>query len=148
MLRICAWLLGLAFCISKVLEYTLKVRAGISPATNSFYSYYFFITIVHFLHVIAGMVFIGYCRFGARARVGTKGYVTGLENVGLFWHFDRVFIRVRPRHRRPALGLIEVTRLPSRPQLPHKSVCADCRGPLSLCSAKASPIEPSPDTHS
>jgi nitric oxide reductase NorE protein len=92
-----AWLLGLAFGLSKLAEYSLKIRAGITPATNSFYSFYFFITLVHFLHVIAGMVFIGYCRSQARSRAGTGQYLTGLENVGLFWHFvDVLWVFIFP----------------------------------------------------
>jgi nitric oxide reductase NorE protein len=92
-----AWLLGLAFSVDKIAEYYLKIHAGITPATNSFFSFYFFITMVHFLHVIAGMIFIGYCRSKARLRVGTDGYVTGLENAGLFWHFvDVLWIFIFP----------------------------------------------------
>jgi nitric oxide reductase NorE protein len=92
-----AWLLGLMFCVSKLLEYHAKIHAGITPATNSFFSYYFFITFIHFLHVIAGMIFIAYCRNHARAGVGAAGYVTGLENVGLFWHFvDVLWIFIFP----------------------------------------------------
>jgi len=92
-----AWMLGLAFSIDKFVEYVLTIRAGITPATNSFFSFYFFITIVHFLHVIAGMLFIGYCRGKARSRAGMAGYVTGLENVGLFWHFvDVLWIFIFP----------------------------------------------------
>ncbi|MGC2032148.1 MAG: cytochrome c oxidase subunit 3 [Steroidobacteraceae bacterium] len=92
-----AWLLGLAFSVDKIAEYYLKLSAGITPATNSFFSFYFFITLVHFLHVIAGMFFIGYCRSNARLRIGTDGYVIGLENVGLFWHFvDVLWIFIFP----------------------------------------------------
>jgi nitric oxide reductase NorE protein len=92
-----AWLLGLAFSVDKFAEYYLKIHAGITPATNSFFSFYFFITAVHFLHVIAGMFFIGYCRSKARLRIGTGGYVIGLENVGLFWHFvDVLWIFIFP----------------------------------------------------
>jgi len=92
-----AWLLGLAFSIDKFLEYYLKIRAGITPATNSFFSFYYFITVVHFLHVIAGMLFIGYCRGKARHHSGTAGYMTGLQNVGLFWHFvDVLWIFIFP----------------------------------------------------
>jgi nitric oxide reductase NorE protein len=81
-----AWLLGLAFSIVKLGEYRLKIKAGWTPATNSFFSFYFFITSVHLLHVLAGMVFIAHCRGGARARVGTSRYLSLLENTGLFWH--------------------------------------------------------------
>jgi nitric oxide reductase NorE protein len=92
-----AWLLGLAFSVDKIAEYYLKIHAGITPATNSFFSFYFFITMVHFLHVIAGMIFIGYCRSKARLRIGTDGYVIGLENAGLFWHFvDVLWIFIFP----------------------------------------------------
>jgi nitric oxide reductase NorE protein len=92
-----AWLLGLAFSVDKFAEYYLKFTAGITPATNSFFSFYFFITLVHFLHVIAGMLFIGNCRSNARLRIGTDGYVIGLENVGLFWHFvDVLWIFIFP----------------------------------------------------
>jgi heme/copper-type cytochrome/quinol oxidase subunit 3 len=52
---------------------------------------------VHFLHVIAGMLFIGYSRSKARNRAGMAGYVTGLENAGLFWHFvDVLWIFIFP----------------------------------------------------
>ena len=92
-----ALLLGSAFAASKALEYWLKFRAGINPATNSFFSFYFFITIVHFLHVIAGMICIAYCRRHAGTRTGTPRYQAGLENVGLFWHLvDVLWIFIFP----------------------------------------------------
>lgn len=92
-----ALLLGSAFAVSKALEYMLKFRAGINPATNSFFSFYFFITIVHFLHVVAGMICIAYCRRHAGARAGTPRYQAGLENVGLFWHLvDVLWIFIFP----------------------------------------------------
>jgi nitric oxide reductase NorE protein len=92
-----AFLLGLAFVVNKAIEYYLKIRAGITPATNSFYSFYFFITVVHLLHVIAGMLCIAYCRAHAVTRVGSKQFQAGLENVGLFWHFvDVLWIFIFP----------------------------------------------------
>lgn len=92
-----AWLLGLAFCVNKLAEYYHTITSGITPASNPFYSYYFFITFIHFMHVIAGMMFIAYFRSVARASAATKRYVTGLENVGLFWHFvDVLWIFIFP----------------------------------------------------
>src|SRR5260370_5442464 len=81
-----AWMLGLVFSINKFVEYYLKIRAGITPATNSFFSFYYFITMVHFLHVIAGMLFIGYCRGKARHPAGTAAYLPGLENLAFIRH--------------------------------------------------------------
>jgi nitric oxide reductase NorE protein len=89
--------LGLIFIVNKVVEYTLEVHAGITPATNSFFSYYYFITFVHLLHVVAGVGFIAYFRSLAAARTGSLAYQIQLENVGLFWHFvDVIWIFIFP----------------------------------------------------
>ena len=92
-----ALLLGLAFAVNKVTEYTIEVRAGFTPATNSFFSYYYFITFAHFMHVIAGMIFIAYFRNKAATQAGTARYQIGLENAGHFWHFvDVLWIFIFP----------------------------------------------------
>lgn len=82
-----ALICGLGFSVSKLTEYAGKFAAGISPVTNSFYSFYFLLTMIHFLHVLAGMVFIAHCLAQARAETGQPAYLTKLENTGLFWHF-------------------------------------------------------------
>lgn len=90
------WLLGLLFCINKVAEYHSKLHAGFTPASNSFFSYYFFITAIHFAHVIAGMIFIAYA-YNAAGRSPGENQVIRLENVGLFWHFvDVLWIFIFP----------------------------------------------------
>lgn len=92
-----AFLLGFAFAVNKLVEYYLKIHSGITPATNAFFSFYFFITFVHFFHVIAGMICVAYCRRHALTRTGSREYQTGLENVGLFWHLiDVLWIFIFP----------------------------------------------------
>lgn len=80
-------LLALVFVANKLAEYTAKFDAGLTPLSNGFFTFYFLITGIHFLHVLGGMIFITHCR----ARIGAEGrepsYLTKLENVGLFWHF-------------------------------------------------------------
>ena len=78
---------GAMFVASKVTEYSEKFAAGITPVTNSFFSFYFLLTMIHFLHVLAGMVFMAHCLSRARAETGLPGFVPKLENTGLFWHF-------------------------------------------------------------
>jgi nitric oxide reductase NorE protein len=82
-----ALVFGAMFGVSKLTEYAGKFAAGITPVTNSFYSFYFLLTFIHFLHVLAGMVFLGHCLARARAEAGQPGYLAKLENTGLFWHF-------------------------------------------------------------
>ena len=78
---------GTAFAVSKLTEYAGKFADGITPVTNSFYSFYFLLTMIHFLHVLAGMVFIAHCLARAKAESGQPAYLTKIENTGLFWHF-------------------------------------------------------------
>lgn len=78
---------GAAFAVSKLAEYAGKFAGGITPVTNSFYSFYFLLTMIHFLHVLAGMVFIAHCLARAGAETGQPAYLAKLENTGLFWHF-------------------------------------------------------------
>jgi len=78
---------GAMFSASKLTEYVGKFAAGITPVTNSFYSLYFLLTMIHFLHVLAGMVFIAHCLGRARVEAGLTVFVAKLENTGLFWHF-------------------------------------------------------------
>lgn len=86
-----------AFGVNKIIEYSQKIAEGHGPATNSFYSFYFFMTGVHFLHVLGGTAFIFHCFGRARAQAGTEGYRRKIENVGLFWHFvDLLWLFIFP----------------------------------------------------
>lgn len=78
---------GAGFAVSKLTEYAGKFADGITPVTNSFYSFYFLLTMIHFLHVLAGMIFIAHCLARAGAENGQPAYLAKIENTGLFWHF-------------------------------------------------------------
>ena len=90
-------LFGLLFSLNKVIEYTLKIGDSVTPASNSFFAFYFAITGIHFAHVVAGMAFILYCRNHSVRNAGRPGYVSRLESTGLFWHFvDVLWIFIFP----------------------------------------------------
>lgn len=92
-----AWLLGVLFCMNKLVEYHSKLHSGFTPASNSFFSYYFFITAIHFAHVIVGMIFIAFSYQAAGRPARNAQSVMQLENVGLFWHFvDVLWIFIFP----------------------------------------------------
>ena len=79
--------LGLIFCASKITEYYEKIQSGLGVTTNSFFTFYFFITFLHLMHVLAGMTFIFAYKRNIKTLDRNPRYVTGLENVGHFWHF-------------------------------------------------------------
>jgi nitric oxide reductase NorE protein len=79
--------LGLGFCAIKAIEYTEKITSGIGIATNSFYTFYFLITFIHLMHVMAGLLFLVTFRKNRSALLRDRQYLPGLENAALFWHF-------------------------------------------------------------
>ena len=92
-----AILLGLCFAVNKLYEYQGKLELGLSPVTNGFFTFYFLITGLHFLHVIGGLCFLGHCRLRLASESGAPAYRKKIENTGLFWHFvDLLWLFIFP----------------------------------------------------
>lgn len=77
---------GLCFAVVKVLEYSEKIRAGITLTTNNFFMYYYMFTGIHFVHVIIGMAVLAFL-----ARMSWSGQfdatrIRNLESGASFWH--------------------------------------------------------------
>ena len=49
-------LFGFVFLVSKVLEWATKIAEGFGFTTNEFFSFYYFLTAIHFLHLLIGFV--------------------------------------------------------------------------------------------
>jgi nitric oxide reductase NorE protein len=49
-------LFGLAFLGSKVVEWIHEIGKGYTFSTNEFFSFYYFLTAIHFLHLLIGFV--------------------------------------------------------------------------------------------
>src|SRR5260370_40499676 len=60
---------GVAFSVLKVIEYSGKVDAGISPQTNQFFMFYFVLTGLHWFHLAIGLAVLTYMYFSARRPV-------------------------------------------------------------------------------
>ena len=52
-------LFGLVFLVSKVLEWTREIGNGFTFTSDEFFSFYYFLTALHFLHLLIGFVFLG-----------------------------------------------------------------------------------------
>jgi len=55
--------------------------------TELYFFLYFALTGMHALHMIIGIVILGFMMFRAKAGAYTTGHVTFVENFGLYWHF-------------------------------------------------------------
>jgi cytochrome c oxidase subunit III len=100
-------LLGLIFLVNKYFEWGHKIEHGLYPGSERlhdlgqgdtlFFGLYFFMTGLHALHIIVGLVFIGFVIVFIK-----KGRITGdnfalLENSGLYWHLvDLIWIFLFP----------------------------------------------------
>ncbi len=92
-------LAGLFVTIKLVFEYIPKFQHGHTPSHNNFFALYFTMTGLHALHIIGGMVVIGYF-IGPGSKLWHKNpeyYTNRIECTGLYWHFvDLVWIFLFP----------------------------------------------------
>jgi cytochrome c oxidase subunit 3 len=100
-------ILGLVFLINKYFEWGHHIEEHIYPGSSVlalrgqgdvlFYGLYFFMTGLHALHIIIGMIFIGViARMIIRDKIDSGNFVL-LENSGLYWHLvDLIWIFLFP----------------------------------------------------
>ncbi|RMH38828.1 MAG: cytochrome oxidase subunit III [Deltaproteobacteria bacterium] len=86
-------LCGLVFLCIKSYEYSHEIAHGFTPTANLFWSFYFAMTGLHGLHVIAGMIALGWVAL--RVRKGENPQ--RVEYAGMYWHLvDIVWIFLFP----------------------------------------------------
>ncbi|MBI5009710.1 MAG: cytochrome c oxidase subunit 3 [Bacteroidia bacterium] len=100
-------LLGLAFLVNKYFEWGHHIKDGIYPGSSTlalrghgdvlFYGLYYFMTGLHALHIIIGLIFIGFiARMIIQDKITSDNHVL-LENSGLYWHLvDLIWIFLFP----------------------------------------------------
>jgi nitric oxide reductase NorE protein len=92
-----AFLCGLAFMVSKGIEYTEKLNANITLLTNDFFMYYFTLTGLHLFHVIAGNVVLAVLWLKARSQSFDARRPVVLECGAIYWHMvDLIWIVLFP----------------------------------------------------
>lgn len=90
-------LLGLAFLGMKAFEYSGEIAQGFTPLSGTFWSFYYAMTGLHGLHVLAGII-TNFALYVMAVR-GTLWPKTQqrVEYAGLYWHFvDVVWIFLFP----------------------------------------------------
>lgn len=92
-----ALLLGGVFIVIKLMEFAEKFSAGISLSTNAFYMFYLSLTFFHFMHVLMGMIILGFVIAKARRGGYSRSDHTGVETGASFWHMvDLLWIILFP----------------------------------------------------
>ena len=92
-------LLSLVFLINKYFEYAEHLAKNEGPWHSTFHAIYFTLTGLHGLHIIGGMVVMGYF-LGPGAKMwktNPEQFTNRIEYTGLYWHFvDLVWIFLFP----------------------------------------------------
>jgi nitric oxide reductase NorE protein len=78
--------LALAFVAVKCVEYSAKFAAGIDMITNTFYMFYFSLTMIHLAHVLGGTVILVVTRQNAKRGAYHRADTKGLEAGACYWH--------------------------------------------------------------
>lgn len=75
------------FLLLKVVEWARLVRMGNGLDSNDFFTYYFFLTGIHFVHLLIGFVALGVIVYRLRdARRGTGESQVLIETAATYWH--------------------------------------------------------------
>ena len=88
------------FLVIKYFEYTGKFHHGIYPSSSTFMGIYFTLTGLHGLHIIGGIIVMGYMWLPIGSKLwetDPEHFTNRIENAGLYWHFvDLVWIFLFP----------------------------------------------------
>ncbi|MGL4409844.1 MAG: cytochrome c oxidase subunit 3 family protein [Zoogloea sp.] len=88
---------GAGFLVVKSLEYRAKFAAGVDLDTNLFYMFYLSLTLFHFLHVVLGMVILGFVCWRTHRGAYSAAQHDGMETGASYWHMvDLVWIVLFP----------------------------------------------------
>jgi cytochrome c oxidase subunit 3 len=91
--------LAAIFLVNKYFEYSEHFGKGEGPWHNTFFAIYFTLTGLHGLHILGGMVVMGYL-LGPGAGLWKRNpeqFTNRIEATGLYWHFvDLVWIFLFP----------------------------------------------------
>lgn len=88
---------GLLFVGIKSFEYIDLFRAGISLSTHSFWFYYFFLTLLHNLHVLLGVYFLFYLAWKYPSQHLSETQTQNISAAAIYWHLvDLIWIFLFP----------------------------------------------------
>jgi nitric oxide reductase NorE protein len=93
-----AVLCGLAFSALKFVEYGEKIANGVTPATNSFFMYYYLLTGLHFFHLLLGVAFLVWI-IGTSSPISVQNprRFALIEGATCYWHMvDLLWIVLFP----------------------------------------------------
>jgi len=75
---------GLVFMVSKVFEWATQIQMGNGFSSNEFFTYYYFLTGIHFVHLLIGFVVLGVVIYQLRSPARRSQEL--IETCATYWH--------------------------------------------------------------
>jgi nitric oxide reductase NorE protein len=89
-------LFGVLFLCLKSFEYSEKLKEGLDISCNTFFTFYWMLTLFHVIHVIVGLVILTSLYFGIK-KENTSTTMEDVEASAAFWHMcDLIWILLFP----------------------------------------------------
>jgi nitric oxide reductase NorE protein len=87
---------GILFLILKAIEYYDKIEAGLSIGYNSFFTFYWMLTLFHVIHVIVGLFILSSVHYALnKKKLSTN--IDDIEASAAFWHMcDLIWLLLFP----------------------------------------------------
>ncbi len=76
--------LGLVFVVLKIAEWSSEIQQGLTFTSNTFFSFYYFLTAIHFIHLLVGFVVLGIVVYQLRGVERRSREI--IETSATYWH--------------------------------------------------------------
>jgi nitric oxide reductase NorE protein len=77
-------LFGFVFLVSKVREWAAEIEQGFTFTTDEFFSFYYFLTAIHFIHLLIGLVVLAVLVHQLRSPARRSQEI--VETCATYWH--------------------------------------------------------------
>ena len=89
-------LFGILFLVLKSLEYSSKIDAGLFLDTNTFFTFYWMLTLFHAIHVAVGLGLLSFISIGIFGK-NRNPIMEDIEAIAAFWHMcDLIWLLLFP----------------------------------------------------
>lgn len=89
-------LFGIFFLMLKSIEYASKIDEGLLMGSNTFFTFYWMLTLFHVVHVIVGLFILSSVYFGMR-KENNRTKMEDVEASAAFWHMcDLIWLLLFP----------------------------------------------------
>ena len=87
---------GVLFLGMKSIEYYDKIDAGLTIGYNTFFYFYWMLTLFHVIHVVVGLIILGSLYFGIK-RTNSTTNIEDVDASATFWHMcDLIWLLLFP----------------------------------------------------